>query len=167
MNHPAALDDAQLLSQCQVLRQRRRGPGGQHRNKVETAIVLRHTPTAIQATASERRSQHQNHAVALRRLRLQLAVHVRRPCADDKAPSLLWQSRCHGGRLTISDEHRDFPSLLAEALDRLQHCHGEPTRAASQLVCTPSQLVSLIRKHPPALMAVNDQRRERGQSALK
>ena len=69
MPHPAAVPAVDLLKDCAVERTRRSGPGGQHRNKVETAIVLTHRPTGIQAEASERRSQPENLAVATFRLR--------------------------------------------------------------------------------------------------
>ena len=38
MIHPAALPFDALLKECEVRRLRRSGPGGQHRNKVETAV---------------------------------------------------------------------------------------------------------------------------------
>ena len=52
--HPAALDPERLLAACDATRTRRSGPGGQNRNKVETAVILRHRPTGIQAEANER-----------------------------------------------------------------------------------------------------------------
>ena len=60
IDHPAALEEAVLASQCKVRTTRRSGPGGQNRNKVETAVELIHGPTGLRAQASERRSQGEN-----------------------------------------------------------------------------------------------------------
>ena len=50
------------------------GPGGQHRNKTESAVRLTHPPTGVTVTATERRSQHENREVALERLRERIAA---------------------------------------------------------------------------------------------
>lgn len=50
------------------------GPGGQHRNKTESCVVMRHLPTGIQAK-SALKSQHQNRQIAREVLEARVAEH--------------------------------------------------------------------------------------------
>lgn len=162
VEHPAALDDATLLAQCVQRRVRRSGPGGQRRNKVETGAVLRHEPTGLTAEASERRSQAENLAAAVRRLRLGLALAIRVARPAGSPPSPLWRSRVANGRIAINPQHDDFPALLAEALDVLEAEQGDVHCTAERLECTPSQFVKLLKREPRAVAQVNVERRRRG-----
>jgi protein subunit release factor B len=55
------------------------GPGGQHRNKTETAVRIHHRPSGITVTASEQRSRQANIEKALERLAEKLAALRRKP----------------------------------------------------------------------------------------
>ncbi len=67
-----ALADGPLLAECRTDVFVGGGPGGQHRNKTESGVRIVHLPTGIVATATERRSQHENRRAALERLRARL-----------------------------------------------------------------------------------------------
>ena len=163
--HPAALDPDLLLRDCTVTRTRGSGPGGQHRNKVETAVVLTHTPTGTTAQASERRSQEANRKVAVFRLRVNLALMVR--TTPGVAPSAAWAGRVKARRLAINPSHDDFPALLAEALDHLHHHRGQPAPAAAVLDVSATQLVKLLRHDPRALEQVNALRQQHTRHPLR
>jgi hypothetical protein len=165
--HPAVLPPEAILAQCKVRRLRRSGPGGQHRNKVETAVALLHLPTGAKAEASERRSQAENRAAALFRLRVNLALEVRRPVEADSPPSPLWQSRRGGGKIHINESHEDFPAILAEALDVLSSHGADPKNAALQLGCSVSQLIKLLKQEPRAFLLANRWREERNLHRLQ
>ncbi len=165
--HPACLPVDELLDQCDIRRTRASGPGGQHRNKVETAIEITHRPSGVQAMATERRSQEQNRQVAIGRLRLNLAVHVRTVSSDVVEASLLWNSRCRSQRISCSEQHNDFPSLIAEALNAVDAKSWDVKRAAAALGCSTSQLVRFISKSPDAFIYLNSQREAHGLKRLK
>lgn len=164
--HPASLTPVDLLAQTRESRTRRSGPGGQHRNKVETAVILVHLPTGISAEASERRSLAENRRVALQRLRLRLALQHRSPAAYD-GPSALWRSRLRGRLLAVAGDHDDYPTLIAEALDRLQAVGFDMSRAATTLLVSPTQLAGLFRKQRAAWTALAALRARIGLPALK
>lgn len=166
--HPATLDAEALLAECEVGRGRSGGPGGQHRNKVETLVLLTHRPTGIEAHAGERRSVRDNTRVAVFRLRLALARGVRTGVATGDQRSELWRRRCStAGKLACNPEHEDFPALLAEALDMVWACGLDVPRAAIRLSCTTSQLVKLVKDAPHALAELNGAREAAGMHALR
>ncbi len=164
--HPTSLPIDALLDQCEVSRTRRSGPGGQHRNKVETAIVIVHKPTGVRAEASEQRSQARNQSVAISRLRLQLAIEVRSEAVREE-PSELWQSRCRGGRIQVSDQHDEFATLIAEALDVFVSNELDHKATAAVLECSVSQLTKLLARSTQVFQSVNQQRAAVGLHRLR
>lgn len=166
-SHPAALLPDVLHARCQETRTRRSGPGGQHRNKVETAIVLLDPETGISAEASERRSQNDNRRVAIFRLRLNLALEHREDVSPDAPSSDLWTSRCRNGRISINPSHDDFPAMLAEALDQIVACEWDVSTAAEQLQATTSQIIKLLKHEPRAMTLVNRERQHRDMRPYK
>ena len=126
-----ALDDPSLLAQCEVDRFRASGPGGQKRNKTESAVRLRHSPTGLQGEANESRSQHENRARALRRLRLTIALTLRAPVAIDAyTPSPLLTAAL---RETPGRRAPELLPILAELFDVLEACAWRIRDAAAAL----------------------------------
>ena len=76
-----------LKKQVIVETYRSRGPGGQRKNKVETAVRLTHLPSGITVVATEHRSQSENRRVAFERLRERL-IKLNRPKKSRVATSL-------------------------------------------------------------------------------
>lgn len=168
MMHPATLPESELLRQCSLRNERRSGPGGQHRNKVETAVVIEHQPSGIRAEASERRSQADNKRNAIIRLRLSLALKHRQDLDSMPGqPSPLWNRRVVGKQISVSAEHSDYPALLAELLDRLAVDQHDIPKTAAYFQVTASQIVKFLRKYPAAFQAINERRLQLGLNKLR
>lgn len=71
--------DNALLAECDVDTFRSGGKGGQHANKTESAVRLRHRPTGLVVTSQQERSQHRNKQLALDELRRRIERLNRRP----------------------------------------------------------------------------------------
>lgn len=164
--HPAALDEDKLLADCDVTAGRASGPGGQNRNKVETAIRIKHQPTGVIASATERRHKEQNRKQAVFRLRVKLAIAVRVPVDPGGPPSACWRSRVKDGRLSVNPTHNDFPALLAQAMDRIASVQHDVSAAAQLLGVSTSQLIKLLKHEQVAWQSVNQSRVKQGLAPL-
>ena len=71
-------DLEKLKEQVVIETYRSSGPGGQRKNKTETAVRLKHLPSGITVTATEYRYQTQNRRLAFERLRDRL-LQLNRP----------------------------------------------------------------------------------------
>ena len=165
--HPASLSVDELEKECSFRRTRRSGPGGQHRNKVESAVVITHEPSGIRAEANERRSQHENRKEAISRLRIRLALLVRSVIDPSECPSKRWKSRISSNKISVSSEHEDFAALLAEAMNIVQFKQFEVAKAAEILGISTSQLIRFIKTEPDAFSWVNSNRAKKNLATLK
>ena len=170
-----SLADDALLSQCRQERFRVSGPGGQHRNKTDSAVRLTHEPTGVVGFASERRSQHQNRAVALSRLRRGIALEVRSdvnlemyhpPSALQRVLPLSVESEVPR-KDRVGPRHRDFWSGVAPLLDLFAAVQGSTADCASLLGCSSNQLTKLFASEPHLWVAANGVRERCGLSPLR
>jgi hypothetical protein len=147
--------DQVLLSDCDVHTFRASGPGGQKRNKTDSAVRIVHRPTGIVAIANESRSQHENRASALKRLRKSLALRVRRPVSSDEAPAAV--SACIGrdGRLKVGQRDARYLPAAAAVLDVLQHERGSISMSAERLGLTTGNLSGFLTDDEQLMVEAN------------
>lgn len=108
-------DRASLERDCDIQYFVATGPGGQHRNKVETGVRLTHRPTGIVVTATERRSQRANREAAFERMAAKLE-EMQRPIEPriPTKPSAASRERRLGEKRRASARKRDRRATLSD-----------------------------------------------------
>ncbi len=158
-------NDARLLAECAVHTYRARGPGGQHRNKTSSAVRLHHSPSQLVVTATESRSQHQNKARALGRLREAIALSTRVPLPVE----IDWPQKVRviNKQLHANAKNPGIHHVLALVLDALAANDGKLRDAAACLGLTSSSLSRFLGEHSKAWAEANRIRRQAGLPPLR
>jgi hypothetical protein len=139
-------EDSVFLRDCELSAFRASGHGGQKVNKTSSAVRLTHTPSGLSATAQESRSQSENRSLALRRLRLKIAMELRgnaTPPSLDKIPS---------------ERNPAYPLFVAAFFDTLHKSAWDLKAAAAMLDVSPSKLAKELYRRPELWQETGRQR---------
>ena len=100
------------------------GPGGQHANKTESAVRLRHRPSGTVVTSQQERSQHRNKQIALDELRRRLERHNHRPTPRTKTKPTKASKR---RRLEAKRQRAEVYRVFLQGLEPVHH----PSKASA------------------------------------
>jgi hypothetical protein len=165
----AHLSDEQLLAQCEVDTYRASGPGGQKRNKTSSAVRLRHPPSGLIVIAEESRSQHENRARALRRLRQALYLKLRDEVPLDALTALPDYRAARGadGRLDLGRKDPRFWPAAGVVLDVLLAVEARVSEAAEALGVSTANLIAFLQTEPKLWEHANQLRARFGHKPLR
>src|SRR5262249_54760114 len=159
---------------CAVDTYRASGPGGQKRNKTSSAVRLRHLPSGLIVIAEESRSQHENRARALQRLRQALFLKLRDEIrADDlavdhfPARGAIQQALDGEGKLHLGRKDPRFWPVVGVVLDVLQAQQARVGEAARTLGISTGNLISFLQTSPKVWEQANILRVKFGHKPLR
>jgi hypothetical protein len=176
-----AQSDAQLLAQCEVDTYRASGPGGQKRNKTSSAVRVRHRPSGLIVIAEESRSQHENKAKALQRLRQAFYLRLREELsAEELTPERLEARPAYGEtlgggplppgearRLHLGRKDPRYWPMVGLVLDVLQACQARVSAAAAALGLSTGNLVDFLQSNDKVWEQANQMRTRCGLGPLR
>jgi hypothetical protein len=168
------LSDPQLLAQCEVDTYRASGPGGQKRNKTSSAVRLRHPPSGLLVIAEESRSQLENRARALRRLRQALYLKVRDELPPEaRTPAALAARPDFGparegeGRLHLGRKDARYWPAVGVILDVLEAVGARVSEAAEALGVSTGNLIDFLQSDDKVWEQANQLRARFGHKPLR
>jgi len=153
-----SLTDPQLLAQCEVDTYRASGPGGQKRNKTSSAVRLRHLPSGLLVIGEESRSQHENKARALRRIRQRLWLALREPLPADLPSDVT---------LNVGRRDERFWPTVGLVLDALEQFTGQVSTTAEWLGTTTGSLIDFLEMEDTVWTEANRIRQRHGLGQLR
>lgn len=147
-------EDDDLFRACEFIMQKGTGNGGQKINKTSSAVRLRHRPTGIAVSANEERSQSRNRHIALRKLRYEIALHVRTDSDSFGEPFEVLPSPSPAN-------HARLILWTAALFDRLAAVDFDLAKASELCGVSASQLERAMRKYPQIWRAFSEARQQK------
>jgi hypothetical protein len=136
--HLLRLSDAEFLKLCEIQAYKGSGPGGQHRNKTNSGVKVKLINVNIESYACDDRSSHINKILALKKLRLKIALQIR------EEPALQIPFAFPGTDGRISSDNKLYPEFIADVLDRIKAAAGDLGEAAKMWNLSKSALNKII-----------------------
>ncbi len=154
---PWLLSDEKLLADCRVESYVARGPGGQHRNRKNTAVRITHLPTKLHASATDSRSHRENQIHALRELRHKLALELRTEIdpLTYRPPAFFADYPA----LRMNPKNPLYPETIAQVLDVLKTVHQDIAKAAVLLDLSNSALTRFLHEDSALWLTSNNAER--------
>ena len=151
--HYILLDDKALLSQCRLEMIRGSGKGGQKKNKTSNAIRLHFFH--FKAFSQKQRSQTANIKIALKKLRLEIALNnAQKLGSSNLFPRKNWETIppalrpfLANGRMLISVNNKNYPYFLGFLKDLVWQLEGDEKKMATFLGISRSQLQKWDKKN--------------------
>jgi len=162
------LTEAAFLEKCRFEAFRGPGPGGQKRNKTSNCIRLTHLPTGLHVIAGESRSQAENKARAIRRMKLKIATEVRHAIDPRGFEPPDWFAAVVAlGRLAVSHHNVLYARTAELVLDLLEARRGNMGDVAKLLGVTTSSVLKFLVGEPQLWTAANNIRKAAGKGPLE
>lgn len=163
------VSEAELLRRCDVTTYRASGPGGQKRNKTDSAVRLRHRQSGLMVIATESRSQHENRKKAVRRMRERIAAEVRDPVVleDYRVPTALRGLLPGSGQPRPGLRTADYARAIKQLLDLFAAADCSVATTGRHLGLTTAAVSKLLLESPWAVKAANSLRQTRGLRPLR
>jgi len=152
-----SLSDADLLKLCEVSSYKGSGPGGQHRNKTNTGVKLnlkvsnpenpKILKIEVQTFSCDDRSAHINKLLALKKLRMKIALQIR------EEPAAQTPFSFPGSNGKISPDNALYPQFIADVLDRLDDLSeaakawGLSKSALNKIMLQDKKVMEAFQKH--------------------
>ena len=145
-----SMDDDELSRCCEFEFFKGSGPGGQHRNKVSSAVRVKLAAFGISAADCSERTQHRNRANALAKLRHTMAIEIRQPVSLPDDDGKTGDAGGIGSDIPFECSIRNprYYLFIAILLDRLEAAGFDQRKAAEMYGVSPSALIRKISADP-------------------